>query len=71
MKNFNPRQVQILYGGMQRWKNKILFPDMLRFRSLNKEQKKHIRKTSRFFGGKPINDETNENDRRFSTEGCS
>ena len=70
MKKFNPQQVQIMYGGMQRWKDKILFPDMTRFRSLDEQQKQHIRKTSRFFGGKPINDETNEKDRIFSAEGC-
>lgn len=65
-----PSKLKILFGGMQRWKQKVLFPDISRMRKLSDEQLNQIRKTSRFFGGKPLNDIPNPKDRKFSREGC-
>ena len=67
---FRSNEVQILFGGMKRWKEKVLFPDIARLRKLSDDELNLIRKTSRFFGGKPVNDMINPKDRKFSREGC-
>jgi len=68
--SMEPDNTMILFGGIERWKSKIIFPDISRMRKYREEQLKEIRKTSRFFGGRPLNDKIDPRDRRFSKEGC-
>jgi rhodanese-related sulfurtransferase len=63
------KQVYVLKGGMDKWFNRILFPDLRENSELSEDELKKIYKTSTYFGGKPIFDKDRPK-RKYKREGC-
>ena len=67
--NNRKEQVYVLKGGMDKWFNKILFPDLRENSELSEDELEKIYKTSTYFGGKPILDKDRPK-RKYKREGC-
>jgi rhodanese-related sulfurtransferase len=67
--NNRNEEVYVLKGGMDKWIDEILFPDLREKNYLSEEEIKNIYKTSTYFGGKPILDKERPK-RKYKREGC-
>jgi rhodanese-related sulfurtransferase/uncharacterized membrane protein YedE/YeeE len=64
--------VFVLQGGLERWFDEILFPDLTVTRGRDKDTIEKIRKMSRYFGGTPRQNDIGRSGsrRRYLREGC-
>jgi rhodanese-related sulfurtransferase len=64
--------VFVLQGGLERWFDEILFPDLTVTRGLNKTVIEKIKRRSRYFGGTPRQNDIGRSGsrRRYLREGC-
>lgn len=65
-------EVYLLWGGVEGWAKRVLFPDLTRTRSLSAEDVKRIGRLSRYFGGTPrlLEKHTGRTPGVYLREGC-
>ena len=61
----------LLYGGMDSWRDKILFPHLSKDLKVNSpEVYKKKERVSRYFGGQPVYQDAAETKKSYRREGC-
>jgi rhodanese-related sulfurtransferase len=65
-------EVYLLWGGVDGWAKRVLFPDLTHTRSLKAEEIERIAKLSRYFGGTPrlLEEQTGRTPAGYLREGC-
>jgi rhodanese-related sulfurtransferase/uncharacterized membrane protein YedE/YeeE len=70
--NSRSTEVYLLWGGIEGWAKRVLFPDLTRTRSLSAHDVKKIGRLSRYFGGTPrlLEEHTGRTPGVYLREGC-